>query len=86
MIAALPSKPWETSRARTSESVGPESGPSALEMLDEIEIASFRFFWEQAGPSTGLVKDHALTSADTGVVPTENSVFIEPIDSERRQR
>jgi hypothetical protein len=38
-------------------------------MLDEIESAAFQFFWEQAGPSTGLVKDRAATSGDdTGLL------------------
>lgn len=33
-------------------------------LLDEIERASFRFFWEQADPFTGQVKDRALASGD----------------------
>ncbi len=37
--------------------------------LDELERANFLFFWEQANPETGLVKDraHARTE-DTGIV------------------
>ena len=37
--------------------------------LDELERANFLFFWEQANPETGLVKDraHARTD-DTGIV------------------
>ncbi|HET9406118.1 MAG TPA: glucoamylase family protein [Candidatus Sulfotelmatobacter sp.] len=37
--------------------------------LNDIEKASFRFFWEQASPATGLVKDRAnVKTADTGTV------------------
>ena len=28
--------------------------------LDELERASFLFFWEQANPETGLIKDRSL--------------------------
>lgn len=33
--------------------------PDEDALLDEIERSSFRFFWEQANPSTGLVRDRA---------------------------
>src|SRR5580700_3865515 len=38
--------------------------------LDELEKASFLFFWEQADPHTGLVKDRCNTtlSPDKGIV------------------
>ncbi len=38
--------------------------------LDEVEKASFLFFWEQADPKTGLVKDRANARAaqDKGIV------------------
>ena len=32
---------------------------SRLDLLDALQRASFRFFWEQASPVTGLVKDRA---------------------------
>jgi len=31
------------------------------ELLDEIERSAFRFFWEEANPKTGFVKDRAKT-------------------------
>src|SRR6266567_7006149 len=34
------------------------------QLLDEIEQASFRYFWEQANPKTGLVKDRALLNGN----------------------
>lgn len=38
-------------------------------MLDRIEQANFRFFWEQGHPQTGLIKDRCNTrSNDTSVV------------------
>src|SRR5665213_1711257 len=48
--------------------------PSALspqddQLLDEIERASFLFFWEQANPQTGLIKDRCNTrTKDTSIV------------------
>jgi hypothetical protein len=37
--------------------------------LDELERANYLFFWEQAHPETGLIKDRCNTRAtDTGVV------------------
>ncbi len=32
------------------------------ELLDEIERAAFKFFWEEASPTTGQVKDRALAT------------------------
>src|SRR5437764_4992601 len=34
------------------------------EFLDQIERASFQFFWEQASPTTGQVKDRALAAGN----------------------
>ena len=43
--------------------------PEDDQFLDEVEKASFLYFWEQANPQTGLVKDRCNTrSADNGVV------------------
>src|SRR3954454_14786392 len=37
--------------------------------LDELERANVRFFWEQANPDTGLVKDRChVRSDDNGIV------------------
>lgn len=38
------------------------AGEDAL--LDEIERSSFRFFWEQANPSTGLIRDRANVTTE----------------------
>jgi hypothetical protein len=37
----------------------PHAEPSATQFLDELQRASFRFFWEAADPQTGLVKDRS---------------------------
>ncbi len=34
------------------------------QLLDEIERTAFQFFWEQANPKTGFVKDRAKTSGN----------------------
>ncbi len=58
----------------TAESAGILHGQTELsqaddQLLEEIERASFLFFWEQADPRSGLVKDRAkVTAPDTGVV------------------
>jgi len=33
-------------------------------LLDELERAAFRFFWDEASPATGLVKDRALADGE----------------------
>jgi len=33
--------------------------------LDDLQHRSFRFFWEQANPDTGLVRDRALADSET---------------------
>ena len=53
--------------------------PSALapeddQLLDEIERASFLFFWEQANPDTGLIKDRCnVRGKDTTTVASTAS-------------
>ena len=37
--------------------------PEDDQFLDEMEKANFQFFWEQANPETGLVKDRANVRA-----------------------
>jgi hypothetical protein len=34
------------------------------QLLDDIESSAFQFFWEQAGPNTGQVKDRALAAGN----------------------
>jgi hypothetical protein len=49
-----------------------EPGPLSKEddqFLDDLEKATFQYFWDQANPKTGLVKDRCNVRAnDTGVV------------------
>src|ERR1700746_2807429 len=50
-----------------------QSAPVALspeddQFLDDLERASFLFFWEQANPETGLIKDRCnVRTTDTSV-------------------
>jgi hypothetical protein len=52
----------------------PQAVPPALSadddaFLEELEKANFQFFWEQADPQSGLVKDRCrVRSADNGIV------------------
>jgi hypothetical protein len=49
------------SRPRESNALTPED----LSLLDEIQRATFLYFWEQSDPLTGLVKDRFNVRADT---------------------
>jgi hypothetical protein len=49
--------------------------PADDEFLDALERANFLFFWEQANPETGLIKDRCnVRTNDTGVVASIASV------------
>jgi hypothetical protein len=61
--------------AQTALSAAPISGPAATlapqddALLDEVEKACFLYFWEQAHPDTGLVKDRSrANSSDSTIV------------------
>lgn len=60
--------------ARRHKESAPLPTPSALspeddQFLDDLERSSFLFFWEQANPQTGLIKDRCnVRINDTGVV------------------
>ena len=47
-----------------SSSTGTTVPVSDDQFLDEIEQAVFLYFWEQASPTTGLVKDRAVATGD----------------------
>ncbi|MCU1252152.1 MAG: hypothetical protein JWQ49_5181, partial [Edaphobacter sp.] len=80
---ALPLAPWKALpawaqvRAQPADRRRKEAAPlppSALspeddQFLDDLERSSFLFFWEQANPQTGLIKDRCNVHInDTGVV------------------
>ena len=74
----LPLAPWRTLLARAADKrhKGPAPlpppatfGPEDERFLDELEHSSFLYFWEQANPQTGLIKDRCnARTNDTGVV------------------
>jgi len=52
-------------RAPSRTSLSPEDD----QFLDDLERLNFCYFWEQASPQTGLVKDRCdVTGNDNGVV------------------
>jgi hypothetical protein len=81
---ALPFAPWKVLPVRAQVAAqrtnrrgkepAPPPPPSALspeddQFLDDLERSSFLFFWEQANPQTGLIKDRCnVRINDTGVV------------------
>src|SRR5262245_57800212 len=56
--------------ARSEDSVGSIGlSPEDSQFLEDLEKASFLFFWEQTNPETGLVKDRCnVRTSDNGVV------------------
>lgn len=74
-VSCLPMAGFGLSMANAQQTHAPSSaapGPLSKEddqFLDELEKATFQYFWEQANPKTGLVKDRCNVRAnDTGVV------------------
>jgi hypothetical protein len=69
---------WAQAAARQGDrrrgKAAPQPAPTAFspeddQFLDELERSSFLFFWEQANPQTGLIKDRCnVRINDTGVV------------------
>jgi hypothetical protein len=66
LLAASPEQHVEPARppAQTFLSQADE------DLLEELEKANFLYFWEQANPQTGMVKDrcNVRTTSDTGIV------------------
>src|SRR3984957_5726628 len=53
------------------DAAGPQTpfSPEEEQFLDDLERSNFLFFWEQASPQTGLIKDRCnARTTDTGVV------------------
>jgi hypothetical protein len=68
---------WAQAAARKVDrrrEAAPQPAPSAFspeddQFLDDLERSSFLYFWEQANPQTGLIKDRCnVRINDTGVV------------------
>jgi len=78
--AALPVARWGVVPSLASVASPPTTPPAASakssllsleddQLLDEMERANFLFFWEQANPQTGMVKDRAnVRTTDNGLV------------------
>jgi hypothetical protein len=73
----LPLAPWtdlaalaQTPRQHKDSAPPPAAfSPEDEQFLDDLERSNFLFFWEQASPQTGLIKDRCTTrAADTSVV------------------
>ncbi len=69
LALALP-RNQEMQRQGSQQHTHPASPPSPTsispqddQLLDELEHASFQFFWEQANPQTGLIKDRCNVRA-----------------------
>ena len=57
--ASAPFKPAQSADSAGSIPLSPEDN----QFLEDLEKASFLFFWEQANPETGLVKDRCNVRA-----------------------
>jgi hypothetical protein len=71
-LSAADEQAVKPANAPTKPSIAPPAAPLSPEddaFLDELEKANHLFFWEQAHPETGLVKDRCNTRAtDNGIV------------------
>src|SRR5947209_18241755 len=65
-VLALPQQPELSSPLNLPQfSLSPEDD----QFLNDVENASFLFFWEQASPKTGMVKDRCnVQTNDQGIV------------------
>jgi hypothetical protein len=60
-FVSVPLDTFANQAAATKPPVGPYAGTDE-QLLDDIQQTAFRFFWDQAHPKTGFVKDRARTS------------------------
>ena len=71
-IAGLAQKPTKRPADKQhKDSAAPQTpfSPEEEQFLDDLERSNFLFFWEQASPQTGLIKDRCnARTTDTGVV------------------
>jgi hypothetical protein len=72
ILSAGVSKPTQHAPSQHAPKKMPSLGlvsPEDDEFLEELERATFQFFWEQASPKTGLVKDRCnARNPDNGIV------------------
>ena len=62
---ALALAPFASILARSQNSkAGPSYQGTDDQLLDEIQRASFKFFWNETNPNTGQVKDRALLNGN----------------------
>ncbi len=72
--ALATSKPGRHGEQQHTQPAPRPAAPTALsveddQLLEEIERANFLFFWEQANPQTGLIKDRCnVRATDTSIV------------------
>jgi len=70
-------------RPGTESDVRPETDPEAAAFLDTLEARTFRFFWEQCDPVTGLAPDRHPTPSFASVAATGFALTAYPIGVER---
>ena len=70
-IAGLAQKSGAPADGRHKDSAAPQTpfSPEEDQFLDDLERSNFLFFWEQASPQTGLIKDRCnMYKTDTSNV------------------
>jgi hypothetical protein len=71
----LSSKPTEKQSSTNQPPLPASFSPDDDQFLDQLERANFLFFWEQADPQTGLIKDRCnVRTNDQGIVASVASV------------
>lgn len=64
VLHAVTVKEPATPPSRAPEFAAPTLSPEDDQFLEELEKVTFQFFWEQADPQTGLVKDRCNVRAE----------------------
>jgi hypothetical protein len=62
--ALVPPLAWLSACSKTKSGASPVASQTDDQILDEIQRAAFSFFWNEAGPATGQVKDRALANGN----------------------
>ncbi len=62
----------QSSGSTTNTGAMPVLSPEDDQFLNDVEAASFLFFWEQGSPNTGMVKDRCNVHTTTGQSPASS--------------
>src|SRR6266550_7526396 len=65
LLLALPCKAFNFTNSQSRTDLSPKLSSEDQSFLEDLERRSFRYFWEEADPNTGLVPDRARTDGSS---------------------